>query len=249
MTALRPAPAAKVETSYRSATTVLLHLAPGAVVGLGYVGLVPVAAALGLPSVAALAAAGLLVVPAVQLGVLGLHRCRRPSEPAVALRNRLPLRRRLGWAGLEIAVAAAAFAITAPLTRVIQDRVFGWWPQEWTIRLGADGQYSDRALLITAGLLLLGTVLVAPLVEELYFRGFLLPRMPGRLGPLRVPAHVALFAGYHLWSPWLLPTRVLAILPLAYIALHTRDVRVGMVAHVVLNAVDLVTLLVFIRIH
>ena len=46
-----------------------------------------------------------------------------------------------------------------------------------------------------------------------------------------------------------MPTRVLAILPLAYIAVRTRDVRIGMVAHVVLNAADLVVLLAFIRIH
>jgi hypothetical protein len=71
--------------------------------------------------------------------------------------------------------------------------------------------------------------------------------MPQRLGAWRVPAHIALFAGYHLWSLWLAPTRVLAILPLASIALRTRDVRIGMVAHVVLNGADLVALLLFIR--
>ena len=249
MTAVIPALVAKAETTHDSATTLVLHLAPGVAALVAYVGLIPVAAALGLPSVAALAGAGLVVVPAVQLGILGTHRRKRPSEPAVALRARLSLPRMLGWALLEVLLAALAFAATAPLIRLIQERVFGWWPQHWTIRLGTDGQYGDRALLITAALLLVGTVLVAPVVEELYFRGFLLPRMPQRLGRWRTPAHVALFAGYHLWSPWLVPTRILAILPLAYIALRTRDVRIGMVAHVVLNAADLMALLVFIRIR
>ena len=96
-------------------------------------------------------------------------------------------------------------------------------------------------------LLLLGTVIVAPVIEELYFRGFLLPRMPQQLGRWRVPAHVTLFAGYHLWSPWLIPTRCLAVLPLAYIAMRTRDVRIGILTHVVLNAADLVALLLVIR--
>lgn len=107
---------------------------------------------------------------------------------------------------LEIALAGVAFALTAPLIRVIQTQLLGWWPQTWTIRLGTDGQYGRSALLLTAVLLLLGTVIVAPVVEELYFRGFLLPRMPQRLGPWRVPAHAALFAGYHVWSPWLIPS-------------------------------------------
>lgn len=249
MTTLASVSAAEAVTGYRPATTVLLHLAPGAVVLLTYVGLVPLMAALGLPSVAALAVAGLLAVPAVQLGVMGAHRRRWPGEPAVALRARLPLPRMLVWAGLEIVAAGAAFAVTAPVTRLLQTRVLAWWPPAWSIRLGTGGQYDDRALLITAGLLLFGTVLVAPMVEERYFRGFLLPRMPQRLGPWRVPAHVALFAGYHLWSLWLIPTRILAILPLAYIADRTRDVRVGMAAHVVLNATDLVVLLLFIGTH
>jgi hypothetical protein len=38
-------------------------------------------------------------------------------------------------------------------------------------------------------------------------------------------------------------TRILAVLPLAYVARRTRDVRVGIVAHVLLNATDLIVLL------
>jgi uncharacterized protein len=227
-------------------TTVLLHLMPGAVALVAYVALVPSAAALGLPSVAALAAAGLIAVPAVQLGALLVHRRRYPAEPTVALRERLALPRLLGWAALELVLAGVAFVVTAPLTRLLQTRVFGWWPQAWTIRLGLDAQYGDQALIITAVLILIGSVLAAPIVEELYFRGFLLPRMPGRLGRWRIPVHAALFAAYHLWSPWLIPTRALAILPLAYVAVRTRDVRVGIVAHAVLNATDLAVLLAYV---
>ena len=90
-------------------------------------------------------------------------------------------------------------------------------------------------------------MIVAPVVEELYFRGYLLPRMPQRLGRWRAPTHAVLFAAYHLWSPWLIPTRVLAILPLAYIAVRTRDVRIGVVTHVVLNATDLVAILLYLQ--
>ena len=49
-------------------------------------------------------------MPAVQLGILGMHRRKRPSEPAVALRARLALPRMLGWALLEVLLAALAFA-------------------------------------------------------------------------------------------------------------------------------------------
>ena len=195
MTAVLPAQVGQLGGGHQSATSVLLHLLPGAVALLGYVGLVRLAGALGLPSVAALAGVGLIVVPAVQLGILRMHSRRRPSEPAVALHARLPLPRVLGWAVLEIVLAAAAFAVTTPLTRLIKSRMFGWWPELWTIQLGTDGQYSARALVITTTLLLAGSVIVAPVVDELYFRGFLLPRMPRQLGLWRTPAHVGLFAG------------------------------------------------------
>jgi membrane protease YdiL (CAAX protease family) len=245
-TGVAAAPAGLALARPRPATIILLHLVPGAAALIAYVALVPLAATLALPSVAALATAGLLAVPAVQLGGLALHRRRCPAEPAMVLREQLPLPRLLGWAALEILLAVVAFVVTAPLTRLLQARVFGWWPQAWTVRLGVDGQYGDGALIITVTLVLLGSVLVAPMVEELYFRGFLLPRMPGRLGRWRIPVHAALFAAYHLWSPWLIPTRALAILPLAYVAVRTRDVRVGIVAHAVLNATDLVVLLAYI---
>jgi len=121
VTAVLTAPVADVESSHGSSTTVLLHILPGALALLAYVELLPLAAALGLPSVAALAGAGLLIAPSVQLGVLLVHRRQRPSEPAVALRVRLPLLRMLGWAVLEIVLAGVAFVVTAPAHAVDPD--------------------------------------------------------------------------------------------------------------------------------
>ena len=192
---------------------------------------------------AVLATVGLLVIAPVQLTLLRAHRRRRTDEPAVQLRARLPLTRLLGWAGFEVGLAGIAFLATAPLKRLLQASAFAWWPNALTLRPGTETGYSDTALIVTAALLLVGTVLVAPVVEELYFRGYLLPRMPQQLGRWALPAHVALFAAYHLWTPWLAPTRIIAVLPLAYIALRTRDLRVGIVAHVLLNAADLIVLL------
>src|ERR671910_384802 len=236
-----------VSPAHTPLQTVLLHLLPGAAAFAAYVGLVPLAHQLGLPSVAVLATVGLLVIAPVQLGLLSAHRRRRPDEPAVMLRARLPLPRLLGWAGLEVGLAGIAFLATAPLKRLLTDSVFAGWPDAWAVRPGTETGYSDTALIVTAALLLAGTVLVAPVVEELYFRGYLLPRMPRQLGRWTPLAHVALFAAYHLWAPWMVPTRILAVLPLAYIALRTRDVRVGIIAHVLLNATDLILLLEYLH--
>jgi membrane protease YdiL (CAAX protease family) len=225
--------------------SIVLHLAPGAAVLAAYAALVPVAGHLHLPSGAALGAAGLVAVAPVQLALLRHHRRARPGEPAVQLRRRLALPRVLAWALLEIVLGALAFLVTAPLVDRLQG-VFGWWPAAWAVDLGNHSGYTRSAQLGTAALVLVGTVLMAPIVEEVYFRGYLLPRMPPRLGSAGPLAHATLFACYHLQTPWLTPARILAITPLAYIAAKTRDLRIGIVAHCVLNGVDFIVLVFFI---
>src|ERR671910_511205 len=147
MTAAAVTPTRRVSPAHTPAQTVLLHLLPGAA---AFVGLLPLAHQLGLPSVAVLAAVGLLVIAPVQLGLLRTHRRRRPDEPAVMLRARLPLPRLLGWAGLEVALAGIAFLATAPLKRLLQASVFAWWPDAWAVRDGTETGYSHNALIVTA---------------------------------------------------------------------------------------------------
>ena len=78
--------------------------------------------------------------------------------------------------------------------------------------------------------------------EEVYFRGFLLPRIPQALGRTAPLVHTVLFAVYHVWTPWLAPTRILGVLPLTYVTLRTRSVVPGIVAHVVLNLLDVMVI-------
>jgi membrane protease YdiL (CAAX protease family) len=175
--------------------SLLLHLGPGLVVGAAYLALIPAARALGLPSVAAIGAQALLVTCPLMIGILKVSsRRRRPGEPAIALRRVPPVRATLGWATLIICAAAAAFVLTRPIIAWLESTLFEAWPDSWKPQLGTAGGYSDSALLWTAVLVLVGSVLVAPVVEEAYFRGFLLPRMPTRLGRSAPLAHAVLFA-------------------------------------------------------
>jgi len=221
--------------------SVLLHLAPGAAAMAAYVAAVPFARNLGLPTIAALAVSGLLGVAPVQLAILA--RTRRLGRPTIGLRARLPVAQMLAWVFVELALAALAFALTAGWGPWLKATVFGWWPAGWALDPGTGGGYDRGTVLITAALVLIGSVVVAPVVEEFYFRGYLLPRMGARPGPLVPIAHSALFAGYHLWTPWLAPTRLLAVLPLAYVARRTGDLRIGIITHVIVNSIDVVVLL------
>ena len=50
-------------------------------------------------------------------------------------------------------------------------------------------------------------------------------------------------AFYHVWTLWLAPTRILAVLPLVYITLRTRSILPAIVGHIVLNLIDVVVIM------
>ncbi|MDE0464005.1 MAG: type II CAAX endopeptidase family protein [Caldilineaceae bacterium] len=93
---------------------------------------------------------------------------------------------------------------------------------------------SEFAGIVLIAHIVLGGLFV-PTVEELYFRGYLLPRMPSQFGRFKPVAHSVLFALYHIDKPWLMPVRALGLLPLIYTTIHTNSVRPGIVAHCLVN--------------
>lgn len=92
--------------------------------------------------------------------------------------------------------------------------IFDWVPG-W-FRINVDGIKQQPSLAwITIALAFLFNGLLGPLVEEIYFRGFLLPRM-NKLGKLAPLINVVLFSFYHFFTPWENLTRILGTLPYVY---------------------------------
>jgi membrane protease YdiL (CAAX protease family) len=112
--------------------------------------------------------------------------------------------------------------------------------------MGLNGEYPKTNLIITYTLFFLFMVLILPAVEELYFRGYLLPRMPNKLRGWVVPIHSALFALYHTWTPWLFITRTVGVLPLIYLVKRKENIYIGIIAHCIINSIDFIIGLVFI---
>jgi len=124
-----------------------------------------------------------------------------------------------------------------PDTAVVT-RLFAWAP-EWYLKpldLDAVTAYSPSAWIATLTAYLLLNGLAAPIVEELYFRGWLLPRMTrfGRWAPV---LSTVLFSLYHVWTPWQFFSRVAAVAPYTYAVSWRRNVYLGMVVHILLNTV------------
>jgi len=80
------------------------------------------------------------------------------------------------------------------------------------------------------------------LVEELYFRGYLLPRMKGKYAPL---FHSFLFAAQHVLEPWMIITRTLGFLPILF-GVKKKNIYIGIIVHILVNTLNVVTGIAFI---
>ena len=205
----------------------------------------PIAESLGYPSLFGLLLSVVFVLVPSELGwllYLGSRRNGRPSlEGVVLYRERIPVRR-LALLGLALLVWAMLISASLSwLDALLFEAFFSWVPERLVIEQGLGSYltgYPRSALIFT---LLLGLVLsgiVAPVVEEMYFRGYLLPRL-SRLGRWAPVLNVTLFALYHLWTPWQAATRIISILPAAYVVKRTKNIYAYMWVHCALNTVGI----------
>jgi membrane protease YdiL (CAAX protease family) len=136
--------------------------------------------------------------------------------------------------------AAFIFKVVGPpVDSFFIERFFSWMPETFfqSALLENLGQYSQASLLTTGILAIMLIGFVGPVVEELYFRGYLLPRMALR-GGWAPTAHILLFSLYHFWSPWQNVVRILAMSPTYFAVWRNQNIYLGILCHVVLNVVS-----------
>jgi membrane protease YdiL (CAAX protease family) len=184
-------------------------------------------------------AVGLVGIP-VMLGVMARFARREAgrADPlaVVRFRERPPF-----WVYLAVVVPMLAWAFgllfaNGPLREYLAREVFGWLPPhllpDWE-----PPAPPDRALLLVALVLqLLVDGLAAPVAEELYFRGFLLPRL-GYLGVWAPLVNTALFTVHHWWQPYNWAQIFLVMLPLVYLVWWRRSVWLSVAMHCAGNSI------------
>lgn len=221
--------------------SLFLHLAPGVPFTLVFLFLaLPVNQAGGSTYLALLLCIPLVLVP-IEVGVL------------------IAERRRLGWTWRSIiaprgsrrvsipdillsvaalyAIAEVAAALASPSRTAMLSAMAPWLPP-WAVFAGLPAGISPYTLYL--GLVLSG--LIPPIVEELYFRGYLMPRIPvaGRWAPA---VNAALFAIYHFYTPWNCLVFFAAFLPLAYYVRLRGNLLPGMITHCLFNSVGVIVVL------
>lgn len=228
--------------------SILLHLLPGFLTGAVYYTLAPSVRSQGFPTVMALILAGILALIPFELGYL-LFQKKKTGKPffngIVRYCHSISLWHYLVWVPAIFLASGLLFTLFNFSSDLLMS-LFSWIPEYLHLEMGLDGGYSRESLLITYGLFFIFLVVILPVTEELYFRGYLLPRMPERLKGWTPLLHSALFALYHVWTPWLVVTRTVAVLPLIYGVQKKKNILIGMLSHGLLNAIDWVVGLAFI---
>jgi membrane protease YdiL (CAAX protease family) len=117
-----------------------------------------------------------------------------------------------------------------------------WATQEALINGVASCPPIQRNITLLLAVLLSG--FVAPVVEELYFRGFLLPRMEhwGWAAPV---VNSLLFAVYHFYFPGNVPGIFVAFLPIAYVVRIKKNWGIGAIVHSMFNLWGVFSLFTF----
>ncbi len=214
--------------------TLALHLFPGFLLTVFYYFLgAPAAARLGWSTMQALNLGILFVVVPVELGVMlylgRAHSGRFSLRGILFYRQPAPTSRTAAIAMAGAVWAVLVLALLGGLHTWILHTFFSWVPDYLLPSWNAPGQpQSARMVAILQALVLSGVV--GPVVEEMYFRGFLLPRL-SRFGVWSVVLHTGLFSIYPLWTPWFAITRFLIALPMVYAVWLTRNIRIGIWFH------------------
>ncbi|HBO36351.1 MAG TPA: hypothetical protein DD633_07300 [Sphaerochaeta sp.] len=130
-----------------------------------------------------------------------------------------------GFAGLmSLTVAPWEAQLVAPLQNLIPDR-FDW---------NSLDRYPRFMVIITSVYYFLFNGFVGPIVEELYFRGYLTSHVK-RFGKAAVLIVTILFSLYHLWAPFANIFRIAVLHPTAYAAWKLKNIYVSMVCHCLCN--------------
>ncbi|MCH8532598.1 MAG: CPBP family intramembrane metalloprotease [Saccharospirillum sp.] len=218
--------------------SVFLHLFPGVLLLLGFVLIAPVMARLGLPTLLAIIIVDALVVLPLMMGILYFVSRKKTGVPVLGYRERFKWPQLAGLATVSLLCAVMAFLLMTPFSDFLSVTYFYWLPEWFAISHYATHpeSYAYGAVLVTWLLAMVVTSIAAPIVEELYFRGYLLPRID-RFGAWAPLINLVLFALYHFWTIWLTPVRIVALLPMVYLVWFKRCLYIGVIVHLALNLV------------
>lgn len=220
--------------------TVALHWLPG-LLALGvYLLAGPWVIALGFPPEFAVT---LLALPAAvilfQMGYLlyeGKRRNGRFSlEGIVLLREPMPVWQYIAFALILVAWNAAVYMPLLAITSEWLKNALYFWAPQWFVAESDYALYPQNIVLVMALVSIPAYTLFGAL-EELYFRGYLLPRI-SRFGVWAPILNTALFTIYHFDILQNAVSIFVGFLPIAYLTWRKKNLYLAVIAHAAVNLI------------
>ncbi|MDC1417020.1 CPBP family intramembrane metalloprotease [Flavobacteriaceae bacterium] len=124
-----------------------------------------------------------------------------------------------------------------PINNFILQNYFYWIPESFNIE---NSQINNNLTITIVGFTLLIFIdgVLNPIVEELYFRGFLMPRL-SRYLYFSAFISAFLFSISHFWFPWNILQTFLIVLPIYIIVYRTKSIYISIVTHCTGNLIGI----------
>jgi len=226
------------KNNYALIKSIIMHLVPGIIITFAYFLFVPIVKHFEFPYDLALLISVLLVLVPIEFGIL-LYVTKKQTN-TFNIKTQIPylekssLKEYLMFIPIMAIYALLVSNLLNPIELTIRDNIFAFIPSE-SIMISYDTTiFTKEKLLLTAILSVLINGFIAPITEEIYFRGYLLPLV--NLSPLKATVlNAVLFSLYHFYSPWHFFSRVIMMIPLYYWVVKKKNIRFSIIAHVVAN--------------
>ena len=221
--------------------SIALHVLPGALVTIGFIVLKPLLDSSGYPPLLAFLLAVLLIDLPLMWGIMlweGWKQNGRLTLAGVVLyREKLPWRRFFVIFIGAFILAYLMIMLVTPLTDLLTVHIFSRLPDWMFLEKQSQYQaYTKSVLIAVFSLQLFLTGIVLPWTEELYFRGYLLPRISrySKFAPL---IGGLLFGLYHSWQAFAYFSVFLLGVILGFFVWWKRDIRISISLHIAANAI------------
>ena len=229
--------------------TILLHLIPGLFNLLAIIIITPFTSRLGYAENGRLLAGELMVIVSIfviQIGLL-LFIAKRTTKTCNILKL-IPFQEKsrfieyLLFTVIMVVWALTVSAVLTPFEHGLRDGLFAFVPDNFAGRNVNYFVTSKNLLIFAASFAIFTNGIIAPVTEELYFRGYLLPRI--NASPITaVIINAALFSLYHFFSPWYFFSRLVMMIPLYYWVMKRKNIRFSIISHVIANIFTSVSIL------
>ena len=217
---------------------IINHFYVGVIITLFYIWFGPKVIDAGYPGMTLLLLAELLILTPIVF--IHLYWSNRNLEGPQKLRVLLPYQSKLSiksfilWTLGGLLVSVLIYAPLYPVGIYFRETVFQWLP-EWYF----NPSYGVDNIQLIANTFLMAIIIdgiIGPVAEELFFRGYLLPRM-AYLKNWAPVISGCLFGIYHFWQPHNLIALMALGVVISFVVWKTKNVFLGISIHCTLNIV------------